>query len=68
MAKPGGTGAVGPFPPRVGDGDEEHDEYDRLRRRVLWAMPSGLFVVGSTDGADRRNLMTANWVMVTNCR
>ena len=38
------------------------DAYDRLRRRVLWAMPTGLFVVGSRDG-DRRNLMTANWVM-----
>jgi flavin reductase (DIM6/NTAB) family NADH-FMN oxidoreductase RutF len=32
---------------------------DRLRRRVLWAMPSGLYVVGSAaDG--RVNLMTAN--------
>lgn len=32
---------------------------DRLRRRVLWAMPSGLYVVGSAaDG--RANLMTAN--------
>jgi flavin reductase (DIM6/NTAB) family NADH-FMN oxidoreductase RutF len=38
------------------------DEFDRLRRRVLWAMPTGLFVVGSRSG-DRRNLMTANWVM-----
>jgi flavin reductase (DIM6/NTAB) family NADH-FMN oxidoreductase RutF len=36
--------------------------YDRLRRRVLWSMPTGLFVVGSRHG-DRRNLMTANWVM-----
>ncbi len=40
----------------------EDDEFDRLRRRVLWAMPTGLFVVGSRAG-DRRNLMTANWVM-----
>jgi flavin reductase (DIM6/NTAB) family NADH-FMN oxidoreductase RutF len=40
----------------------EDDEYDRLRRRVLWSMPTGLFVVGSRHG-DRRNLMTANWVM-----
>jgi flavin reductase (DIM6/NTAB) family NADH-FMN oxidoreductase RutF len=38
------------------------DRFDRLRRRVLWAMPSGLFVVGSRSG-DRRNLMTCNWVM-----
>ena len=36
------------------------DEYDRLRRRVLWTMPSGLYVVGSRDG-DRRNGMTLNW-------
>jgi flavin reductase (DIM6/NTAB) family NADH-FMN oxidoreductase RutF len=35
---------------------------DRLRRRVLWAMPSGLYVVGSRCG-DRRNLMTANLVV-----
>jgi flavin reductase (DIM6/NTAB) family NADH-FMN oxidoreductase RutF len=38
------------------------DAFDRLRRRVLWAMPTGLFVVGSRAG-DRRNLMTCNWVM-----
>jgi flavin reductase (DIM6/NTAB) family NADH-FMN oxidoreductase RutF len=36
------------------------DEYDRLRRRVLWALPSGLYVLG-TRGATRRNLMTLNW-------
>jgi flavin reductase (DIM6/NTAB) family NADH-FMN oxidoreductase RutF len=38
------------------------DQYDRLRRRVLWSLPTGLFVVGSRAG-ERRNLMTANWVM-----
>ena len=38
------------------------DDFDRLRRRVLWALPTGLFVVGSRDG-DTRNLMTCNWVM-----
>ena len=38
------------------------DAADRLRRRVLWAMPSGLYVVGSRSG-DRCNLMTCNWVM-----
>lgn len=32
---------------------------DRLRRRVLWAMPSGLYVVGSVSGS-AANLMTAN--------
>src|SRR5262249_51332930 len=40
---------------------ENADEYDRLRRRVLWKMPSGLYVVGSTDKAQRRNGMTLNW-------
>jgi len=52
-------GPVGPFPPGV-DTDEQRDTYDRLRRRVLWTMPSGLYVVGSRDG-DRRNAMTLNW-------
>jgi flavin reductase (DIM6/NTAB) family NADH-FMN oxidoreductase RutF len=49
-------GPVGPFPPGA---DEE--EYDKLRRRVLWTMPSGLYIVGSTDKAERRNGMTLNW-------
>lgn len=52
-----GTDVVGPIP--VG---RDAAAYDRLRRRVLWSMPTGLFVVGSRSGA-RRNLMTANWVM-----
>ncbi len=43
-------------------GRDADDAYDRLRRRVLWAMPTGLFVVGSRAG-DRHNLMTCNWVM-----
>jgi flavin reductase (DIM6/NTAB) family NADH-FMN oxidoreductase RutF len=47
---------IGPFPPGV-----DPAEYDKLRRRVLWKMPSGLFVIGSRAG-ERRNLMTANWV------
>ena len=50
-------GPVPPFP----DGADP-DEYDRLRRRVLWTMPSGLYVVGSTDKGERRNGMTLNWV------
>ncbi len=62
MAKPGGTGPVGPFPPSVADSDEAHDDYDRMRRRLLWKMPSGLYVLGSTDGGERRNGMTVNWV------
>jgi flavin reductase (DIM6/NTAB) family NADH-FMN oxidoreductase RutF len=36
-------------------------DYDRLRRRVLWSMPSGLYVVG-THAEGRRNLMTISWV------
>jgi flavin reductase (DIM6/NTAB) family NADH-FMN oxidoreductase RutF len=49
-------GIVGPVP----DGSEP-EEYDKLRRRVLWKMPSGLYVLGSRAG-DRRNGMTVNWV------
>jgi flavin reductase (DIM6/NTAB) family NADH-FMN oxidoreductase RutF len=48
-------GPVGPFPPGT-----DPDEYDKLRRRVLWKMPSGLYVVGSR-ASDRRNGMTLNW-------
>jgi len=62
MAEPGGSGPIGPYPPGV-DTDDAKTEYDRLRRRVLWTMPSGLYVIGSrgSDPADK-NLMTANWV------
>ncbi|MDP9336006.1 MAG: flavin reductase family protein [Actinomycetota bacterium] len=49
-------GAVPPFPEGA-----DPDEYDRLRRRVLWKMPSGLYFVGSTDRAERRNGMTLSW-------
>lgn len=34
---------------------------DRRWRRVLWTLPTGLYVVGSRAGV-RRNLMTASWV------
>lgn len=61
MAEPGGAGPIGPYPPGI-DTDEQRDEYDRLRRRVLWKMPSGLYVLGSTDKGERRNGMTINWV------
>jgi flavin reductase (DIM6/NTAB) family NADH-FMN oxidoreductase RutF len=60
MAAPGGTGPIGPFPSSVADTDEARDEYDRLRRRVLWSLPSGLYVVGSRHESER-NLMTLNW-------
>ena len=49
-------GIVGPVPE-----GREPEEYDKLRRRVLWKMPAGLFAIGSRAG-DRRNMMTANWV------
>jgi flavin reductase (DIM6/NTAB) family NADH-FMN oxidoreductase RutF len=52
----GASGPIGPFPP-----DVDPEEYDKLRRRVLWTFPSGLYVVGSRAG-DRRNGMTANWI------
>ncbi|MHB8317732.1 MAG: flavin reductase family protein [Acidimicrobiales bacterium] len=49
------------------DGREDLDlASDRLRRRVLWSMPSGLYLIGSSaeiDGQRRSNLMTANLVM-----
>ena len=61
MAQPGGTGPIGPYPPGI-ETDEQRVEYDKLRRRVMWTMPSGLYVLGSTDGAERRNGMTINWV------
>jgi flavin reductase (DIM6/NTAB) family NADH-FMN oxidoreductase RutF len=48
-------GIVGPIPE-----GQDPEEYDKLRRRVLWSMPSGLYVVGSRAG-DRRNGMTLNW-------
>jgi flavin reductase (DIM6/NTAB) family NADH-FMN oxidoreductase RutF len=61
MAAPGGSGPIGPYPPGV-ETEDERVEFDKLRRRVLWKMPSGLYVLGSTDGAQRRNGMTINWV------
>ena len=51
------SGIAGPIPE-----GRDPEEYDRLRRRVLWSMPTGLFVVGSRWGDDV-NLMTANLVM-----
>src|SRR5919108_3147553 len=50
---------IGPFPEGV-ETDEQKEEYDKLRRRVLWKMPYGLYVVGARDG-ERRNGMTLNW-------
>jgi hypothetical protein len=59
MAAPGGTGPIGPFPPRV-EGEAAQEDYDKMRPRLLWSLPYGLYVVGSRAG-DRRNLMTLNW-------
>jgi flavin reductase (DIM6/NTAB) family NADH-FMN oxidoreductase RutF len=50
---------VGPFPLGI-ETDEQKEEYDKLRRRVLWKMPYGLYVVGSRSGSNH-NLMTLNW-------
>jgi flavin reductase (DIM6/NTAB) family NADH-FMN oxidoreductase RutF len=46
---------IGPVPT-----GRDPEAYDRQRRRVLWSMPSGLYVVGTRAGA-RRNLMTVSW-------
>jgi flavin reductase (DIM6/NTAB) family NADH-FMN oxidoreductase RutF len=54
-------GVVGPVP-----AGRDPDAYDRLRRRVLWSLPTGLYVIGSAahlDGRRRWNLMTANLVV-----
>ena len=59
MAAPGGTGPIGPYPPGA-DTEAEREAYDKLRRRVLWTLPYGLYVVGSRAG-DERNAMTLNW-------
>ena len=48
---------VGPVP-----ADADPEDYDRLRRRTLWRMPSGLYLLGSVAGG-RRNLMTHNWAL-----
>ena len=37
------------------------ESFDRLRRRVLWALPTGLYVLGSGVG-ERSHLMTISWV------
>lgn len=64
-APPGGYGStvstrgvpVGPYPKEV-----DPAEYERLRRRVLWKLPTGLYLLGARAG-ETRNLMTLNLVM-----
>ena len=46
---------VGPFPEGI-----DPVEHDKLRRRVLWTLPYGLYIVGSRAG-ERRNGMVLNW-------
>jgi flavin reductase (DIM6/NTAB) family NADH-FMN oxidoreductase RutF len=53
---------VGPFPDGV-----DPEEYDRLRRRVLWQLPMGLYLLGSSTGGEK-NLMTLNWAMQVSTR
>jgi flavin reductase (DIM6/NTAB) family NADH-FMN oxidoreductase RutF len=43
----------------MSDPDEEFDQH---RRRVLWALPTGLYLIGSRAG-DEVNFMTANLVV-----
>ncbi len=50
-------GLVGPVPVGV-----DPEDYDRARRRVLWRIPTGLYLLGSRSGR-RRNLMTCSWVV-----
>ncbi len=45
-----------------GKAAEVADEFDRHRRRVLWGLTTGLYLVGSR-GDERINLMTANLVV-----
>jgi flavin reductase (DIM6/NTAB) family NADH-FMN oxidoreductase RutF len=62
MTEPGGSGPIGPYPPPINT-DEQQADYDKLRRRVLWKMPYGLYVIGSRGvDPDVKQLMTANWV------
>ncbi len=42
--------------------DAASEEFDRHRRRVLWALPTGLYLIGSRH-EDEVNLMTANLVV-----
>lgn len=49
-------GIVGPIPE-----GRDAETYDRLRRRVLWSLTNGIYLLGSRAGG-RRNLMTVSWV------
>lgn len=49
----------GPVPAPEG---AEPDRFDRLRRRALWSLPGGIYVLGSRAGTEA-NLMTLCWAM-----
>ncbi len=51
------NGPDGPFPP-----DVDPLEYDQIRRRVLWSMPIGLYVLGAAHDNDA-HFMTTSLVM-----
>ncbi len=53
---------VGPFPP-----GSDPESYDKLRRRLLWQLPMGLYLLGSAAG-EEKNLMTLNWAMQVSTR
>jgi flavin reductase (DIM6/NTAB) family NADH-FMN oxidoreductase RutF len=57
MSEPDPTGSNS-----AGTEPTESDEFDRQRRRVLWALPTGLYLIGSRI-EDQVNLMTANLVV-----
>ena len=62
VARPGdgAGGVVGPIP-----AGRDPVAYDRARRRVLWSLPTGLYLLGSRGaggGPVRANLMTVSWV------
>lgn len=44
------------------DGSGSGEDTERVRRRILWSMPSGLYLLGSAAGG-RRNLMTLSWAV-----
>jgi flavin reductase (DIM6/NTAB) family NADH-FMN oxidoreductase RutF len=52
-----GTRLIGPIP-----AGRDPEAYDRQRRRILWALPTGLYVLGSRSGG-QRNLMTISWAV-----
>lgn len=67
-----GSDAEHPRAPEIGETTDafevpdatsaSHDEDVRHRRRVLWALPTGLYLVGTRAG-EEVNLMTANLVV-----